>query len=551
MKTILTLSLLLFSITFTKAQSGFGLDGSANWQQYISSVLGGNCVQISNVQYLSGPLASGYFVNGQNVIGLEKGIVISTGQVNDQSGNNISSSPSDFMHSSNSLPGDGLLDFISGSFTFDAAILEFDFIASIDDTVYVRYVFASEEYPDFAPPNFSSFNDIFGFFVSGGGYNNQNIALLPNSSTTVSINSINAITNPSYYLSEHPNLVYDGYTVPLTATFVAVAGVTYHLKIAIADGGDSSYDSAVFLESLELGIQQISGTTNLNGNAITSGFVELFGLNTDSLQANLVSSYDLTTGDFQFSNIESGSYILKVTPDATVYPGALPKYFNEAYLWANATILSLPCSDFTFGLSLAPITNGSSSLSGVVHSTTSTLKVTQDFEDFQPAVGVDIWLFNNATDQVIAHTTSNSSGVYTFQNIEAGNYRILVDLPGLAMAEMHTITIDENQNLNNLDYLVGKNKIVKYGESISINNLQNKTLVVFPNPFEHSIQIKGLKNGNCTISICDLSGRMLFTTNLKPSENQTLSIPTEALQKGIYLLTTEQNGERNQIKIVK
>lgn len=555
MKSIFTLigSLLIYSLS---AQSNFGLNEGANWQQYISTILGGNCVSISNVQYNADTNSAGYFENGQNVIGLNKGIVISTGKLSGQnvSGNlpiTISSDFNQFLSSPLNLPGDPILTLVSGTTTNDASALEFDFTSPINSAVFVKYVFASEEYPEFAPPTSFGFNDIFGFFVSGGGFNNENIALLPNSTTPVSINSINAVTNPDYYLSSHPNLVYDGYTVPLTATFQAVAGVTYHLKIVIADGGDSAFDSAIFLESLELGIQQMSGTATLNGSPVTSGIVELFGLNTDSTQANLVASQDLSTGDFIFSDLEPASYILKVTPDPVAYPGALPKYFDQAYLWADATILSLPCSDYSFGLSLAPVPNGSGTVGGTVYSTTSNLKVTADYEDFQPAGNVNVWLFNHTNNEVVAHTKTNSSGVFLFENIEAGTYRINVDVTGLANAESHVFSINENETVNKLDYLIGKNKIIKYQESVSINDVQNQSLNVFPNPFVDAIQIKGLSTGNWSINIFDLSGRSLVSIHQNILENQTINLATESLQKGVYLLTAERNGERKQVRLIK
>jgi hypothetical protein len=43
------------------------------------------------------------------------------------------------------------------------AILEFDFVP-LADTLKFRYAFGSEEYMEFAN---SSFNDVFGFFISG------------------------------------------------------------------------------------------------------------------------------------------------------------------------------------------------------------------------------------------------------------------------------------------------------------------------------------------------------------------------------------------------
>src|SRR5699024_10070198 len=61
-----------------------------------------------------------------------------------------------------------------------------------------------------------------------------------------------------------------GYTVKMTAESEVVPGHTYHIKLAIADRGDTAFDSAVFLEagsfdlgSIDLGLD----LTPDNGNA--------------------------------------------------------------------------------------------------------------------------------------------------------------------------------------------------------------------------------------------------------------------------------------------
>lgn len=543
----------IISFLSLSAQSNFGLVEGANWQQYISTLLGGNCVEISNVQYNAGSNSAGYFVNGNNVIGINKGIVISTGRVYSTTDTiTISSHHSNFIIGQNNLPGDAIITQLAGTNSYDAVVLEFDFTAPASDSVFVRYVFASEEYPEFAPPNNSFFNDMFGFFVSGGGYLNQNIALVPGTSTPVSINSINAITNTAYYLSEHPNLVYDGFTVPLTAKFYAVANQTYHLKIVIADVGDNAFDSAVFLEALELGIQQIAGTALLNGQPLTSGVVELFGLNTDSTQANLVASQDLTTGDFVFSNLEPASYILKVTPDATDFPGALPKYYDQAYLWADATILSLPCSDYSFGLSLAPVPNGSGTVSGTVYSTTSTLRVTQDFDDFQPVANKDVWLFSTIGNQPIAIKRTNSNGIFTFENIEAGVYYVVVDVPGLPIEDRYEFSLSENETKTNIDYLVGKNKIVKYDQQVGINSLKFSHARVYPNPFNQYLNVSGMPEAEYLLELTDMSGRVVLRTYQKlTAYSELLNLPLDKVSQGMYVLSFTSAQGRFQTRLLK
>jgi gliding motility-associated-like protein len=112
-------------------------------------------------------------------------------------------------------------------------------------------------------------NDVFGFFISGPGISGQqNIALIPGTGVPVSINTLNngtvgtavftpdpncILSNSGYFVDNDnpPGLTvqYDGFTTVLTAIAKVMPCQTYHLKFAIADGGDDAYDSGVFLET--------------------------------------------------------------------------------------------------------------------------------------------------------------------------------------------------------------------------------------------------------------------------------------------------------------
>ncbi|MDI9534610.1 MAG: choice-of-anchor L domain-containing protein, partial [Bacteroidota bacterium] len=146
------------------------------------------------------------------------GVILSSGRVTDAPGPNTSGS------TSTSFGGAGdpqLNSLIPGYTTRDAAVLEFDFVPA-SDMLEFQYVFASEEYPEYAPPNTSTYNDVFGFFISGGpeNYNNVNVALIPGTVTPVSINNVNAVTNSQYYVNNQggANIEYDAYTTTFTAS---------------------------------------------------------------------------------------------------------------------------------------------------------------------------------------------------------------------------------------------------------------------------------------------------------------------------------------------
>ena len=136
--------------------------------------------------YNGSPAAIGSFTATGTNLGINQGVVMTTGTIlNNGSGpqgpNNQAGAGID-----NGAGGSGILtNLINGSQTYNASILEFDFIP-YSDTVKFKYVFGSDEYPEFAPPNNSGYNDVFGFFISGPGITGmQNIAKLPNNGSIV------------------------------------------------------------------------------------------------------------------------------------------------------------------------------------------------------------------------------------------------------------------------------------------------------------------------------------------------------------------------------
>lgn len=226
--------------------------------QLVQNVLLGPGVTVSNVTFSGSATALGSFTANNTNLGLQSGLVITTGTVlNNGSGPQGPNNQPD-AGIDNGAPGSPLLSSqLGGAQTYNAATLEFDFIPYAD-TVRFRYVFGSEEYPEYVG---SQFNDIFGFFISGPGIPGlQNIARIPGNNALVAINNVNngygsvPASNPAYYVSNSggSSIQYDGFTTVLEAVSKVVCGQTYHLRIAITDVGDAIFDSGIFLEANSL-----------------------------------------------------------------------------------------------------------------------------------------------------------------------------------------------------------------------------------------------------------------------------------------------------------
>lgn len=225
----------------------------------VQNVLLGSGVTVSNINYNGLPIAIGSFTANINNFGLTEGVVMTTGTIHNTG---------DGPHGPNNSGGSGIdngagpygpLTNLVGNQTYNAAVLEFDFVP-YSDSVKFRYIFGSEEYPEYVG---SQFNDVFAFFISGPGIPGlQNIAKLPNGQA-VAINNVNAGANPAFFVNNGDGsqgpfngstsyLQYDGFTKVMTAAAKVQCGQTYHLVIAIADTGDGILDSGIFLEANSL-----------------------------------------------------------------------------------------------------------------------------------------------------------------------------------------------------------------------------------------------------------------------------------------------------------
>jgi hypothetical protein len=202
----------------------------------IAALLVGSGATISNVVITGSDLAIGSFGAGET-LGIDSGVILSTGDIADAEGANTSSGSGKGLGTAGSP---ALTAIVSPFETHDAITIEFDVVTE-SPTFAIRYVFASEEYREFVD---SKFNDVFAFFVNG-----SNIALTPGTGQPVTINTINHLRNQGIYRDNEGGATtqFDGFTAPLLAVAVVEPGLTNHIRISIADTSDAILDSAVFI----------------------------------------------------------------------------------------------------------------------------------------------------------------------------------------------------------------------------------------------------------------------------------------------------------------
>lgn len=306
-------------LSMVGAQAQLTIDNTATVESLVQNVLLGGGVNVSNITFNGLPATfvteQAASFNGTNTtLGIGNGMMLATGSVLNAIGPNTMSNASLGGGNANSDPDLAILS--NPQIVNDAAVLEFDFVPA-GDSLSFKFVFASDEYLEFV----NSVNDIFGFFLSGPGINGTfsnnaiNIALIPGTTDPVTINTVNDVVNPAFYVdngdgftapfnTDPQYLQFDGLTVVLTANALVQCGETYHIKIAIGDASDTVWDSAVFLEggsftspnAIELEVVTASADGTLTEGCTDAVFTITRPGASDSIDVSVVVSGTATNG---------------------------------------------------------------------------------------------------------------------------------------------------------------------------------------------------------------------------------------------------------------
>lgn len=217
--------------------------------QQLGNNLAGANINIINPSIVGDTSQYGLFNFTGTGLGLSSGVILSTGDIDNAIGPNTQGGASTGYN----RPGDTDLSALAGFGTQDAVIFEFEFEVQGDELEF-NFVFLSEEYNEFVG---QTYNDVFAFYISGPGITGQeNLAVVPGTTTPVTINSINNGSFWQFYNDNTTNAVnieFDGFTTLMKArkTNLTPCGV-YKLSLRIADGSDDALDSGVLLQESSL-----------------------------------------------------------------------------------------------------------------------------------------------------------------------------------------------------------------------------------------------------------------------------------------------------------
>jgi len=230
----------------------------------MANTIFGDGVQIVSASYTGDTDSSGIYTNGDSiapgVTPSDTGVMFSTGDLRGFTNSNPFQSNQSSSTTTGSSGPNGVADFnaAAGARTYDASYMDVDFIPT-GDFMTMQFVFASEEFPEYAT---GAFQDFVGVWVNG--------SLVPLSvgDGDIDPNNLNAGSNGNLFVDntgDQYNTEMDGFTLTMTLTIPVNSGEVNSIRIGIADVTDSSYDSTLLIaaDSVQTTLVALDDSANL------------------------------------------------------------------------------------------------------------------------------------------------------------------------------------------------------------------------------------------------------------------------------------------------
>lgn len=329
MKSLFTTCLLL--LLALRAAAQLTVIGNVS-DTVLMNLFAGSGITATNPHYTGDAWASGFFY-GTTSLPYNNGILLTTGTAAIAAHANDTTNAGTDLH----LPGDTDLSVMIGFSTFDASILEFDYIP-LYDNIHFNFVFASEEYPEYVAGS-SRYFDLAAVLISGpapggGSYDKLNIATVPGTTISVGVSTVNdgyQNGGPCKFCTLYVNntggqdIQYDGYTKDLSGSAHVIPGSSYHIKVSIADVSDHIYDSGVFLKQHSfrsegpLGVEELSqASADIYPNPVSDQFYirskeEITRCLIYDLTGRIVkNSEEAGISSVSLAGLQSGTYIAEI-----------------------------------------------------------------------------------------------------------------------------------------------------------------------------------------------------------------------------------------------
>jgi hypothetical protein len=407
-------------------------------------------------------------------------------------------------------------------------------------------------------------NMLYGYLIEQNNISNANTPIAINYSCGISFND-------TIYPS--PNGMYQ-YNLPypqgcFTLSFTNCSGDVITSDLLTYSPSDSTlFFSMVYCDSASGGgggnpPYQLCVYANATDSSIfifQDNTVEYFLIkaystsNGDSLALvdSYVSNNNSNGGSYAcFTINDNDTYYVKaaLTPSSTSYPTLLPTYYQESLLWSNATAITLNQNQYISIMMQEGINPGGPGFIGGYVSQGANRTEEADAAG-DPLANVQM-ILTKLDGTPVAHTLTNASGQYIFNNLLNGTYKVWADILNRVCTPA-VVTLFENMTFDNVNFSVN-NQTVAGGIS-GVNNSSNtlNKLLLMGNPVASTAELLAIGNlseQNIKIILSDIQGKVLRAYTAQAANQHTLVLSD--LPNGIYFIQAKAETGTFNFKVVK
>lgn len=315
----------------------------------------------------------------------------------------------------------------------------------------------------------------------------------------------------------------------------------YLVKLTIQTSGncmDSASHNVEILPPLTISGSVMAG-------ASLFGYGNIFLLKSDTPAGCVVfDRAPLGSGNFEFSGLTPGSYLLQAIPDFNfpypVIPNYFPTYFGDNSRWADAEILLTNDLPETVIIHLSANTeffDGPASIQGVINL----------MPDDNPVPAV-IFIIDES-GEVADYNVVDESGGFAFDEIPYGIYQLFPEKAGKSGVAINVEVSENKPDYNNIVFIETATRI--YPDLTFIAQTEKTEISIYPNPTSGTIliNIPGYNNQfeQYSVHIFTTSGKIAGSYIIS-SDNNRLDVSN--LVDGMYFLQLSIENERFHRKLI-
>ncbi|MBS1612427.1 MAG: PKD domain-containing protein [Bacteroidetes bacterium] len=303
----------------------------------------------------------------------------------------------------------------------------------------------------------------------------------------------------------------------------------------------------------------IEGTINKSGGGVAcDGIVYLVtdtaGYLTQYATYSIIDSGNGCSGYYHFI-VPTGNYYIKAALTSTDidYANYMPTYYGDELNWANATQVIASGSIGYKDINLIAGTNpGGPGFIGGLVSQGAGLGVINNHNNRavgDPLPNIQINLLTD-NDVPVAYTYSDGSGMFAFNNIPLGSYKVYAEaISKTPITETVTLTAN-NPSASNVNVEVNTSNAVT-----SVNDIAElKVDAVYPNPVKDVAMVRftAKQNAEAKVQVTDVRGVIVYTsaTDINIGSNE-LKIDLANHAAGVYVVTLTNRDNYKTIRLLK